>query len=215
MIREWLEIGGVTLALLVAMGVFVLFIFLKQLLRLHRAQIKTADFLDGIFNILRKGNTVEAISQCEDTPGPVAQVVRAAILAYQREPRSVGRAMEDAALAELPRLERNVSLLLTVSHIAPMLGLLGTVAGMLDILQAIHLNAPVVYASDLAGGLWRALMTTGAGMAVAILAYGFHNLLVSRVEAILHDMELAYSVISLNIEHASIREERDTTWPTT
>lgn len=215
MIRDIWQNGGLTFIVLVVMGAITGLIFLKQLFHLHRAQIKTVDFLDGIFTILRKGNVVEAISQCEDTPGPVAQLVRAAILAYQREPRTVRTAMDDLALVEIPRLERNVSILLTLSQIAPMIGLLGTVVGMLDILQVINLRAPVVYANDLAGGLWQAMSTTAAGLLVAILAYIGHNVLVSRVDSIVLDMERAYTQIMLSMEQVINREERDTTWPTT
>jgi biopolymer transport protein ExbB len=210
MIQAVWQHGGLMATAIVVVGLYALVIFLKQFFHLHRAQIKTSDFLEGIFLILRKGNTVEAISQCEDTPGPVAQMVRAAILAYQRDPGRTRQAMEESALIEIPRLERNVSLLLTLSHAAPVLGLLGTVVGMIELLQAVVLQAPVVMASDLAQGLMRALWSTAAGLAVAVPAYIGHNILVSRVEAIVLDMERAFYELLLSINQVSIREENGT-----
>lgn len=186
------------LLLIGIIAVLALIVFLQRLFHLHRAQIKTTDFIRGIFTIVGKGNVVEAVSQCEETPGPVAQMVRMAILEREQGPDRVRQVMQEVGLAEIPRLERNLSLLMTLGQIAPLAGLLGTVFGMMDMLGMINTQAPQVYASDVSGGLMSALMTTAAGLGVAIAVYAGHNLLVSRVEAILLDMERVFSeVLSL------------------
>jgi biopolymer transport protein ExbB len=172
-----------------------LIIFLQRLFHLHRAQIKTSDFIRGIFTIVTKGNYVEAVSQCEETPGPVAQMVRMAILEREQGAERVRQVMQEVGLAEIPRLERNLSLLMTLGQLAPLAGLLGTVFGMMDVLNRIQLQAPQVYAGDLSSGLMSALITTAAGLAVAIPVYAGHNLLMSRVEAILLDMERTFGEV--------------------
>ncbi len=182
-------------------------LFFHRLFHLHRAQIKSADFLNGIFTIWAKGNTVEAISQCEDTPGPVAQMVRVAILEQQHGPARVRQMMEEVGLAEIPRLERHLPMLLTLAQIAPLTGLLGTVMGMMTILQRIEVNAPTLYAGDLSGGLWEAMLTTAAGIVVAIPVYAGYNFLVNRVESIILDMERAFAEIMLRLPDLSIRRE--------
>ncbi|HMP72316.1 MAG TPA: MotA/TolQ/ExbB proton channel family protein [Kiritimatiellia bacterium] len=194
------QTGSLVLWLIAAISLLATYLFFQRLFHLHRAQIKTSDFLAGIFNILGKGNVVEAISQCDDTPGPVARMARAAILAHQRNPVHVRQAMEDVGLAEIPRLERHLSLLLSLAQIAPLAGLFGTVIGMMDVVKAIELQAPVLYAGDLSPGLQQALLTTAAGIFVAIPAYVGYNFLVSRAEAILLEMERAYAEISLYLD---------------
>ncbi len=166
-------------------------IFLERLFHLHRAQISASDFLEGIYNVLRRRNVVEAVSICEETPGPVAHIVRTAILCGDQEREQIAEAIEEAGLAEIPRLERNVALLATIAQVTPLLGLLGTILGMMESLWVIHQRAPLVSANDVAGGLWQALSTSAAGLAVAIPLYVGYNFLLHRLESILLDMERA------------------------
>jgi biopolymer transport protein ExbB len=181
--------GGPAMWLLLACSLTAFTVFLERLLHLHRAQIKSADFLKGIYNILARRNMVEAVSICEETPGPVAHIVRAAILHNDEGEERIRQAIQEAGLSEIPRLERNLNLLVTMAQIAPLIGLLGTVLGMMQTLLAIQQKAPLVHAGDLGGGLWQALITTAAGLAVAIPTYAGYNFLVTRVEAVVLDME--------------------------
>lgn len=192
---EMLHQGGPLLWLIGLCSVGVVAIFLQRLYHLHRAHIGTGDFLKGIFNNVQRGNVVEAVSICEETPGPVAQMVRAAILEHRQGPGRVQQVMEEVGLTEIARLEKNLTLLLTLAQTAPLLGLLGTVVGMMQVLAQIQQKAPLVQAGDLGGGLWQALLSTAAGLAVAIPAYAGYNFLVSRVEAIVVDMERAFAEV--------------------
>ena len=92
--------GGPVLWLIGFIGAIALILFLQRLFHLHRAQIKTDDFIRGIFNIVNKGNIVEAVSQCEETPGPVAQMMRMAILEREQGPERVRQAMQDLGIDE-------------------------------------------------------------------------------------------------------------------
>ncbi len=183
--------GGPMTWLILACSLIAATVFLKKLFDLHRAQIKWEDFLKGIFNILNRRNIVEAVSICEETPGPVASIVRTAILHHDEDADDIRRAIEEAGLSEVPRLESSLTLLATLAQITPLMGLLGTVMGMMQALLAIQARAPLVHSGDLMAGLWQALISTGAGLAVAIPVYAGYNFLVSRVSSIVLDMERA------------------------
>jgi len=192
---ELVQMGGPAMWLILVCSVFGTVVFLERFFHLHRAQIRAEDFLRGIFNILKQKNIVEAVSICEETPGPVARIVRAAILHPEEGPEKIRRAIEDTGLAEVPRLERNLGLLATIAQIAPLIGLLGTVLGMMQILLAFQQKAPLIQSGDLAGGLWQALISTAGGLLIAILAYAGYNFLVTRIEAIVLDMERSSATV--------------------
>ena len=187
--------GGPMMWLLLACGVFAGLVFLERLFNLHRAQIAADDFLKGVYNILNRDNVVEAATICEEAPGPVARLALAAVLHHDDTLENIGRAIEDAGLEEIPRMERGLGWLATLARITPLIGLLGTVLGLMDMLLAANRNAPLVQSADLAGGLWAALGATALSLAIAILAYAGYNLLVSRVESILLDMERSASAL--------------------
>ena len=166
-------------------------IFLERAYQLHRAQIRPEDFLKGIFNIVRRGNIIEAVAICEDTAGPVARIVRAALLHHDEDRETIRQAVIEAGKAEIPRLERRLYSLAVIARLTPMLGLLGTAIGLIEGLMVLQQKAPLIHAGDLSASLWQALLTTAAGLAVAIPCYACYNFLVTRVESILLDMEQA------------------------
>ena len=187
--------GGSVIWLLLACGLFAALVFLERLFNLHRAQIAADDFLKGVYNILNRDNTVEAAAICEEAPGPVARLALAAVLHHDDTLENIGRAIEDAGLEESPRMERGLGRLATLARITPLIGLLGTVLGMMRMLLAANRAAPLVQSADLTGGLWVALQATALSLIISILAYAGYNLLVSRVEAILLDMERSASAL--------------------
>lgn len=187
--------GGAVIWLLLACGLFAALVFLERLFNLHRAQIAADDFLKGVYNILNRDNTVEAAAICEEAPGPVARLALAAVLHHDDTLENIGRAIEDAGLEEIPRMERGLGWLATLARITPLIGLLGTVLGMMQMLLAANRAAPLVQSADLTGGLWAALQATALSLIISILAYAGYNLLVSRVEAILLDMERSASAL--------------------
>lgn len=190
---DTLQNGGPILWSLFMVSLISLTLFLSKLFELHRAQINTRDFLTGLYNVLRRGNTVEAVSNCEDTEGPVAQLVRAALLKVDDPPEEIAKAVQQAGISEIPRLEHRLNLLATLGKVAPMLGLLGTVLSMMGALQDMHAQAPLAHSGDLADHLWQALFSTAAGLAISIPVYAAYNFLVSRIESLVMDMEFAAS----------------------
>ena len=173
-------------------------IVVERVLFYHRAQINSMEFLAGIRNVLRRDNVVEAMSICEATPGPVARLVKVAILNRDKGREVVRETLEDAGLIEVPRLEDRLSLLATIAQVSPLLGLLGTVLGFIDVFTVLQGSGAQAHLEQLSGGIWKALISTAAGLAVAIPSYAAYNYLVNRVSVIVLDMERAAGEI-LNI----------------
>ena len=174
--------------LIAFLGLVAVITFLEKLFHFHRAQINTADFINGIRNALKRGNVVESIALCDETPGPVPAVVKAGIASLDRSREEIREAMEDAARAEIARLERRLVIVATVAQIAPLIGFLGTVLGMIQMFKVIQ-EAQLPSPGQLAGGVWQALYTTAGGLIVAVPAYIAYNYLVSRVQNLALDME--------------------------
>ena len=118
-----------------------------------------------------------------------ARLVKTAILTRESGREGVREALEDAGLSEVPRLEEHLNVLATIAQVAPLLGLLGTVLGFLDIFAVLQGHGPFANSKALAGGVLQAMTCTATGLGVAIPAYMGYNFLVSRVNAIVFDME--------------------------
>src|SRR5512141_1291073 len=125
--------GGFIFYLLLFTSAVAIVVFIERLLYCHRAQINSTEFLNGVRNVLKRDNVVEALSICDATPGPVARLVKVAILNRERGREGVREALEEAGLIEVPPLEERLNLLATIAQIAPLMGLLGTVLGFIKI----------------------------------------------------------------------------------
>ena len=184
--------GGPVIWLILIAAAIAIAVFIERALHCHRAQINSTEFLNGVRNVLKRENVVEAISICDATPGPVARLVKTAILNRDKGRERLREAVEEAGLTEVPLLEEKLNLLATIAQIAPLLGLLGTIIGFMDVfkgLQADGLYAHLSGDHSLADGIWHALICAAGGIAVAIFAHAGYNYLVSRVNKIVLDME--------------------------
>jgi biopolymer transport protein ExbB len=198
MLPELLRHGGPMMYLLLLVSSVALVVFIERLLHYHRAQINSAEFLNGVRNVLKRDNVVEAISICDATPGPVARLVKVAVLNRENGRDGIRESLEEAGLLEVPRLEDKLNLLATIAQIAPIMGLLGTVLGFIEVFRSIQAQGLNAQNATLAGGIWEALICTAFGLAIAIPSYAGYNYLVSRVNSIVLDMEKASTEI-LNI----------------
>jgi biopolymer transport protein ExbB len=183
--------GGPVMWVLLALGTLALVIFVERLLYLHRGQIRSTEFVDGVKNILAQRRMVEAVTVCEEAPGPVAAVVKAALLHAEDDEVSMRYAVQDAAVVELPALERRLGALAAIAQIAPMVGLLGTVLGMATTFRSFMDGGQYATAQALSTGMWQALITAGSALSLAIPAHLGHHLLAGRVRAIVRDVEWA------------------------
>ena len=187
--------GGPVFWLIVFLGVASVAVFFERLLHLRRAQIDYGDFLKGVCNVLENGNIDEAMMICEETPGPVAAVVLTAIRHRHGTREAIREAVENTGRSEISRLERRLASLAVTCQIAPLLGLLGTLLGIIRIVQTINEQAPVVQSTDLTTGLMQALVTTVAGLLVAVPCHAMYSMLMIRIERIVLDMEASASEI--------------------
>lgn len=186
--------GGPVMWPILLCSVFALTIIIEKFLHLNRIKIDTREFLSGILEKMKRHEIKEALQICDSTKSPISNILKAGILKYDRPRPQIKEAIEDASLYEIPRLEKNLTALATIAHISPLLGLLGTVTGMVRCFQTIQTKATSfhpVSPGDLAGGIWEALLTTVAGLIVAIPTFVLYNYLVSRINNFILEMEKA------------------------
>ncbi len=201
--------GGPVMWLIAVFSLIAVFVFLTKTFQFHREEINVHELVKGLINVLKRDGYVEAISLCDTTPGPAARVLGAAILAWERGDEDIRQAVDDAYLEELPKLERHIGALGTIGFTSPLLGLLGTVLGMMQTFQTIHDTSSVyLSAAQLSGSINMALITTAAGLAVAIPCYVAYNYLVSRVNSITLDMERATSEVISFFERRRRQQEQ-------
>ncbi len=189
---EMIVKGGPLMFLILLCSIIALAVVIERLWHLKRAQIDTEGFMKDIAETLKRNRIMDAIDKCNAMPGPVAHILKAGILKHDRPRSEIREAIEDAGIHEVPRLEKNLGVLATIAHISPLLGLLGTVTGMVRAFQVIEQKAVAlmpVNPGDLAGGIWEALITTVAGLAVAIPTYVAYNFLVSKTDGFVLEME--------------------------
>jgi len=182
---ELMRDGGPIMWVILFCSVVALFIFLKKVFQFHREEINVGELLRGLFNVLRRDGFVEALTLCDHTPGPAARLLAAAIRAYERGDDDIRKALE-----EIPKLERHINLLSTLGFVLPLIGFLGTVLGMMKVFQVAQTNE-AFSATDIAGAVNMALISTAAALAVAIPCYLAYNYLIARVNLITLDMEKA------------------------
>ena len=187
--------GGPVFWVIVLLGVAAVVVFFERLLHVRRAQIDYSDFLKGVYNVLENGNLEEAMMICEETPGPVAAVVLTAIRHRLGTREAMRAAVDNTGRAEISRLERRLASLAVTCQIAPLLGLLGTLLGVIQMLLVMNEQAPVIQSTDLTQGLMQALVTTVAGLLVAVPCHVMYALLMVRIERIVLDMEASASEI--------------------
>lgn len=206
MLLQMIRDGGAVLSLIGLCGFTAIFIFLKKYLQFYRAQVNVDELITGLVNVLRRDGQIEAITLCDHTPGPVARLLASAIHAYQ-DGDDIPRAIEDQSLIEVPRLESHLNILATISYIAPLLGLLGTVVGMMETFHAIPENTGISL-PDLSRGVYKALICTAGGLAVAIPCHIAYNFLLSKVQAFCVEMERASSSILTFFQHHAQEKQK-------
>lgn len=184
--------GGDMMYFIVACSVIALAVVIERMLKLHGSRVNWVHFMSRVEAFVNKGDILGAVKLCENTSGPVARICKMALLKHDRPKPEIKEAVEDAAVHEVPVLEKRLSILATIAHISPLLGLLGTVIGMIKAFHKIEKLAQAgspVDPGQLAAGIWEALLTTAFGLLVAIPTFVAYNYLVSKVNNIVSDME--------------------------
>jgi biopolymer transport protein ExbB len=187
--------GGPIMWPILLCSILAIGIIIERFWYLNSVKIDIRKLLEAIFDNIKNNRVKTALGLCEaNRKTPVANVLKAGILKYDSTREEIKEAMEGAGLYAIPKLEKGLSMLATIAHISPLLGLLGTVTGMVRCFQTIQFKSAsfvLVSPLDLAGGIWEALLTTVAGLMVAIPAFLAYNVLVSQVNNFILGMERA------------------------
>lgn len=192
-LQEYIVKGGLEIMIpLVALFVIGIAFTVERFFALQKAKINTAEFLTKIRAALRNKNVKEAVKICETFKGPIASILKTGLMKYGSPKDEIEKAMENAAMHEIARLERGLTVLSTISNLAPIIGFLGTVTGMIASFDALaQLNDP----GAVAKGISQALITTAGGLIVSVptlLAYSYFT---SRVNAFIREIESASAVL--------------------
>jgi biopolymer transport protein ExbB len=185
--------GGIMMYPILLCSVIAVYVVIERILVLQRAQLDVGQFLMKLRSIFQRGDVAAVVTFCSQKDAPIANIIHKGILKHEQGDTRVREAIEETGRAEVYRLEKHLSWLATISGVAPMLGFLGTVTGMVRAFQRIETLGGVVTASDLGAGIWEALITTVFGLLVGIPALAAYNYFVTRVTRFVHEMEVTTS----------------------
>lgn len=166
-------------------------IFLERALYYHRVSLQLGEFLRGLAELIRHKRWAEAQMECAGNPMPVTRVMHAAVLRHGAPRTELKEIVQEAGQLEIPKLERYLGLLAGLGVVAPLLGLLGTVTGMIEVFSTISAQSGLTSSTDLAAGIYQSLLTSAAGLIVAIPCALGYSYLSSKVNDLMHDMERA------------------------
>jgi biopolymer transport protein ExbB len=199
--------GGVVMWLILACSVLGLSVVIDRFLVLRKATINVPAFMVRLRGLIKKKDISRAVSVCMEEKSPIANIVRKGLKKYKYGHDRVKDAIENAGKQEISKLESGLSILATVAGIAPLLGFLGTVTGMITAFMTIEDLAGSANPSDLAGGIWEALITTAFGLIVGIFALAFYNFFLSKVKRLVGDMETVANDVVDTIQDISENKE--------
>lgn len=180
--------GGLFMYPLLLCSILGLAVILVKFVTLRLAKVQTSRLLDQVHTMVRGGRLDQAMDLCANTRGPVASIVLTGLHLYkERSSTRAEQAITHAGRIEMAFLEKGLVVLATISNVAPLIGFLGTVAGMIMAFGAIE-SAGEVEATLVAGGIKVALITTATGLAIAIPVNIAHNWFVSQIDKLIVDM---------------------------
>lgn len=181
--------GGYMMVPLYLLFILAIFIFFERLMTLKKASQTSSHLMDQVKVLVQSGQIEKARILCAGEHTPVANMIAKGIERIGSPLKNIEVAIENVGKIEIYKLEKNLNLLATVSGAAPMIGFLGTVAGMIQAFIAIAQEEGMVSPKLLSQGIYEAMITTAAGLVVGIIAYLGYNYLVSQVSKLVHNME--------------------------
>lgn len=183
--------GGILMLPIAICSIIVVAIAVERYLTYKKLTVNVPSFMLRIRPLLQRKEYAAAINECASTRGPVSKVIRAGLERVKQGADRMKEAMETAGNSETYHIEKNLSVLATLAGITPLIGFLGTVTGMIKAFMKIQQLSGNVNADVLAGGIWEAMITTAAGLAVGIPAVILYNYFVHRVREFTFQMESA------------------------
>lgn len=186
---ELLQKGGIIMGFIILLSLIATVIIIERLIYFRRIRVDEETLINRLKTTLKKGHHDEALAICESNPAPITNLMRVGIEYRQFPKREIREAILDAANLEIPKLERYLSALGTIAHITPLLGLLGTVTGNIRAFGVLGNFGSIGDPGLLAKGISEALLTTAAGIIVALPVISFYNYLVNKVSHMIIRLE--------------------------
>ncbi|RLA81136.1 MAG: MotA/TolQ/ExbB proton channel family protein [Deltaproteobacteria bacterium] len=180
--------GGILMYPIAFCSIVALGVFLERLWSLRKRKVIPQEFLMEIVDMVAKGKIREAITYCKRSDASIAHIAYAGIENYGKKRELIKERMEEVGKREVANLERYINVIGAIAGVAPLLGLLGTVSGMIKSFNVISLQG-VADPGSLAGGISEALITTAAGLVVAIPAFVMYHYLRNKVDSLVVEME--------------------------
>ena len=186
--------GGLVMHGISVLSLFSATAIIYKLVVFRRVKLNVSQFIAKVRAALLKGNVKGAVQVCEESRSPVASITKSGLLRYGQPRAQIEKSMENAAIHEVAYLEKSLTVLSTVANIAPLLGFLGTVVGMIisfDVIAEQGLNNPGLVAK----GISQALLTTAYGLVVAFFTQPFYNFFTSKVGAYTREIETSANIL--------------------
>lgn len=178
-------------------------IFIERLVHLRKSEIDTNKFVINLRKTIKEKNIVEAVNICDYTGGTISNIVKAGLLKHNKGRQRIENSMEIAGLIEVAKLEKNAKILSIIAHIAPLIGLLGTVLGFIQAFGEMRLSGLMdISTTKIGEAMEYALVTTAAGLVVAIPTVVAFNYIVSRIEGFILEIQTTSSeIVDLLVSH--------------
>jgi len=183
--------GGILMIPILVLFFLSIYVIAERWSAIGRSNTDTDTFLVSIENLLKSGKQNEAMQYCDSFDKPLARIIKAGIKRLGRPIRDIEDAIDNAGKKEIFYLEKKMNWLATIAGVAPLLGFTGTVTGMIEAFMDIQSLQGNVNPSALAGGIWEALITTAAGLMVGLIAFGFYNFLLGKINRSIFELENA------------------------
>jgi len=186
---------------LLALAFIAVVFAVERTMFLHRGLILSSDFIEGVKNNLKAGRPIEALTACEESPGPIPRVVKAALLRSNQSEASMRAAAIEAALLELPVLERRLGTIATIGKIAPLIGLTAALFSGFHLASALRDGSIYASAQNIFPDILSAFANAGFSLVIAIGCSLSHHFLVGRVRSIVLEMEIAAHSLITFVHH--------------
>jgi biopolymer transport protein ExbB len=181
--------GGLVMYPILLCSLITVTVIIEKYIVLAQSKVDPKQLMLKIRSALTRNDIIGAVDACTKVKAPVANILKHGVLNYKYGAQAVKEAIEVAGKEEVFYLEKRLSVLASMAGVAPMLGFLGTVTGMIQAFQTIENLGGNVNPSVLAGGIWEAMLTTAFGLVVGIPALYFYNFFVAKVNRFIFEIE--------------------------
>ncbi|MEX0769734.1 MAG: MotA/TolQ/ExbB proton channel family protein [Balneolaceae bacterium] len=183
--------GGILMIPLFILSVLAIYVIAERWRFLNNNEMEVDPFLNTIEAMLKSGDQTRALEHCDKIDKPLPRILKSGIRRLGRPIRDIQESIHNAGKKEIFQLEKRMNWLATIAGVAPLVGFTGTVTGMIRAFMDIQALQGNVNPSVLAGGIWEALITTATGLIVGIIAYGFYNFLLGKINRTIFELENA------------------------